>query len=167
MFHIAPGVPINLHWRVHNQSVVEVEWSPPLTPNGLITKYWVEFRLNKSETHNKTTSDASSTSESEWTAKATTNTSIFLNELQRNEVYAVRVKAETKAGAGEVSEVALVRIFNKKPHEPPPPGDEPKPDPNHVVTDDQQRLGKLPFTFCVDNIYISRLYCGISINLFY
>jgi hypothetical protein len=39
-----PGAPVLLHWRVLNQSFVEVEWQPPISSNGIIQKYWVQYR---------------------------------------------------------------------------------------------------------------------------
>lgn len=143
-----------MHWRVHNQSVVEVEWASPVTPNGVITKYLVEFRLNKSEAQNNATANGAPIPEREWSSKSTTNASIFLNDLQRNEVYAVRVRAETKAGSGEPSDIVLVRIFNKKPPQDDkqqPIGDEPKPEVNTLITQDQQKLG-------------SNLYCHLKLD---
>lgn len=81
--------------------------------------------------------------------KPTSNTSIFLNGLQRNVWYAVRVKAETKAGIGEASEVVLATILiNRQQHEllspdpgHPDPGDQPKPEPKMPLRNNQQMLG--------------------------
>lgn len=126
--------------------MVEIEWTAPATPNGLITKYWVEFRQNKS----KSTVDPStgntivSYPEQEWRVKSTTNTSIFLTEVKQDEQYAVRVKAETKAGVGEPSDTIAVRIFNRR-----PPGDQPVSNPQNDEPNkntDQQTLGTEHFT---------------------
>ncbi|ODM98023.1 Protogenin B, partial [Orchesella cincta] len=57
-----PGVPINLHWRVLNKTIVEVEWKPPSSPNGMITKYWVEFKLNTTAASSQNASSSSSSS---------------------------------------------------------------------------------------------------------
>ncbi|CAL8107639.1 unnamed protein product [Orchesella dallaii] len=158
-----PGVPINLHWRVLNQTIVEVEWKPPSPPNGIITKYWVEFKLNKVNntapnsqnstsggsataitTSTVTTTTTAAVTNGSWAVKPTSNTSIFLNELQINEYYAVRVKAETRAGTGEPSDIVMVRILTMRPA--PPviveslPQDEPTTGQN-PLSNDQQRLG--------------------------
>jgi len=43
-FILVPGPPVKLHWRVLEQSLVEVEWHPPAVTNGIIQEYWVQYK---------------------------------------------------------------------------------------------------------------------------
>lgn len=125
-------------------SKIEIEWAEPSNPNGIIEKYWVEFQIedaSKNNNINRTTwknRHSSKAGEEKysltvlstdgfWMSKSTNDTSIYLDEIQCNVAYLVRVKAETKAGVGKPSATIAVSIFNKK-SQPLEPNDKPKED---------------------------------------
>ncbi|XP_035710982.1 protogenin isoform X2 [Folsomia candida] len=121
-----PGSPIQLHWRVLNQTLVEVEWQPPPATNGVILKYWVQYRHKNASLLPQGVNNGG-VNDTSWKNKLTKNTSVFLEDLLKNEEYMVRIIAETKAGVGNPSETIYVRIFIRKPTSPEalPPGDSP------------------------------------------
>ena len=95
--HTAPSPPQNVTARNLSSTSIEVEWSPPDTPQGIITSYSVTYYI---------TSDGEGSSEPVMTDGNTINQSI--QGLMKFTEYSVYVEASTSVGVGDRSEVATV-----------------------------------------------------------
>ncbi|XP_065901361.1 phosphatidylinositol phosphatase PTPRQ-like [Dysidea avara] len=96
-----PGTPNHLFVNgIINSTSIVVTWSEPDVTNGIITMYEVYF--NKSSFGDNTTN---------LMANTTTNTSIIIGGLDPSTVYSVAVRAYTRVGDGELTD-----IFNIQPN---------------------------------------------------
>eukprot|EP00050_Salpingoeca_kvevrii_P004780 m.260809 g.260809 ORF g.260809 m.260809 type:complete len:2240 (-) comp11043_c0_seq3:122-6841(-) len=76
----------NLTLSVVSASSLAASWVPPASPNGIVTSYVVEYRLDGTG--------------STYLQVTTTNTSVLLRELQPASLYEVRVAPVNSAGRG-------------------------------------------------------------------
>ena len=76
---------------------MEISWTPPLVPNGVLTSYHIEYQ-------SATRSDISDNGE---VVLSVSTTSYTVTGLEENTLYHFTVSAETGAGRGEGSTVSV------------------------------------------------------------
>ena len=99
MFSIVPGLPGSLFVNEINSTAIVVSWSVPDVTNGIITSYEILYSVgNVSSLENNVTSVL---------VDVTTNTSyqVIIGELDPFTMYSVAVRAYTRIGAGELTDI--------------------------------------------------------------
>ena len=99
MSPIVPGPPGSLFVNEINSTAIVVSWSVPDVTNGIITSYEILYSVgNVSSLENNVTSVL---------VDVTTNTSyqVIIGELDPFTMYSVAVRAYTRIGAGELTNV--------------------------------------------------------------
>ena len=99
IYCIVPGPPGSLFVNEINSTAIVVSWSVPDVTNGIITSYEIPFSVgNVSSLENNVTSVL---------VDATTNTSyrVTIGELSPFTMYSVAVRAYTRIGAGELTDI--------------------------------------------------------------
>ena len=91
---LAPSAPLNVTARNDSSTSILVTWVPPMTPNGMIRSYRVEFtRMNDSNVDDVTTDNIA--------------TSVIIGMLEKFTTYEVQVFATT-VEEGDGSEIVTV-----------------------------------------------------------
>ena len=99
MFSIVPGLPGSLFVNEINSTAIVVSWSVPDVTNGIITSYEILYSVgNVSSLENNVTSVL---------VDVTTNISyqVIIGELDPFTMYSVAVRAYTRIGAGELTDI--------------------------------------------------------------
>ena len=93
----APGPVASFSASPVSATSVEISWTPPLVPNGVLTSYHVEYQ-------SATGSDISDNGEIDLSVSTT---SYNMTGLEENTLYHFTVSAETSAGRGEGSTLSV------------------------------------------------------------
>jgi len=99
LFSIVPGLPGSLFVNEINSTAIVVSWSVPDVTNGIITSYEILYSVgNVSSLENNVTSVL---------VDVTTNISyqVIIGELDPFTMYSVAVRAYTRIGAGELTDI--------------------------------------------------------------
>ena len=99
IYFIVPGPPGSLFVNKINSTVIDVSWSVPDVTNGIITSYEILYSVgNVSFLENNVTNVL---------VDMTTNTSyqVTIGELSPFTMYSVAVRAYTRIGAGELTDI--------------------------------------------------------------
>ena len=99
-FSSAPGPVASVSASPTSATSVQLSWTPPLTTNGVVTSYHIEYQ-------SATGSGISDNGEVNHPASITSYT---VTGLEENTLYHFTVSAETSAGRGDGSTVS-VRTF--------------------------------------------------------
>ena len=89
----APSAPRSLMVANVTNTTVTLSWTPPDTPNGIITQYQIQYRKNDSGSGSKFTSLNIANADLTYT----------VTELTSNTEYVFRVRAFTVVGHGPLS----------------------------------------------------------------
>ena len=92
---VVPSEPQSLETVSVNSSSVALQWRPPVTPNGIITQYLLQYNTTA-------------------VANTTNNVLIYtVSGLSPDTVYVLQVRAYTEAGAGSPT---IITIITRKLH---------------------------------------------------
>jgi len=95
---IAPGIPRDLFVNEINSTAISISWVEPSVTNGIITMYEILYSLGNQSALDDNTTEL---------VPATVNTSyeVIIYELDHFTVYSVAVRAYTRIGAGDLTEI--------------------------------------------------------------
>lgn len=104
MHYTVPSAPDNVHATGLNSTVIEVTWGPPVSPNGIVTHYLLDYEIYN-------IGDNSSGEEVSFRIDPEdghmTYTVLLVNLMEFTS-YRIQVSAFTSIGEGDVSETVLV-----------------------------------------------------------